>query len=82
MSSGDESEFPPKVPCPGGECAYKDECSPTLSDPYGCGACCGCVGACHLEWDVQEAMTPETPAQADLRRQWERGTDGRFWRYT
>lgn len=58
--------FPPQVPCKGA-CAYEDECSPTLSDPYGCGTCCACVQACHMEYDIERAYIPETPEQFRFR---------------
>lgn len=62
-------EFPPKVPCPS-ECAY-GACAPSWSDPYGCGGCCRCLGGCHLEYDVEQAMIPETKEQAWSRKRWE-----------
>lgn len=63
-------EFPPKVPCPG-ECDYGACTGPGWSDPYGCGGCCRCMGGCRLEWEVEQALIPETPEQAHQRERWE-----------
>lgn len=64
--------FPPKVPCPGlcwyGACG---EPGGPSRDAYGCGGCCRCLGGCHLEWDVEQALIPETQQQAADRRRWE-----------
>jgi hypothetical protein len=64
-------EFPPRVPCPG-RCEYGACGDPGIySGPYGCGGCCRCLGGCHLEYEVEQAMIPETPEQARMRERWE-----------
>lgn len=32
------------------ECVY-GTCRKTMSDPYGCGGCCACLGGCHAEYE-------------------------------
>lgn len=34
-------------------CAY-GACTPNMSDPCGCGGCCGCLGGCEVEHDNQQ----------------------------
>lgn len=67
-----EQDFPPKVPCPG-LCAYGacGEGGRSFDAPYGCGGCCRCLGGCHLEWDVEQAMIPETQERAEWRVRWD-----------
>ena len=71
MAEADEV-FPPKVPCPG-LCEYGacGEPGGPSRGAYGCGGCCRCLGGCHLEWEVEQALIPETPEQARQRQRWE-----------
>lgn len=34
-------------------CAY-GACTPNLSDPYGCGGCCSCLGGCQVEHENRQ----------------------------
>jgi hypothetical protein len=67
-----EEVFPPKVPCRGrciiGGCG--DPGGPS-SGPYGCGGCCYCLRGCYAEYEVEQALIPETPEQAKQRKRWE-----------
>ena len=65
-------QFPPAVPCPG-VCAYGSCTDPGqhFPAPYGCGGCCRCMGGCRLEWEVEQAMIPETAEQAHQRLRWQ-----------
>lgn len=69
------TDFPPKVPCATGDCAYADECQPTAYDPLPCGGCCSCARACHLEYDVERAYIPETPEEYKYRLIWEQAVE-------
>lgn len=40
--------------------------------PYGCGGCCRCLGGCQVQYELEHAMIPETPAQYVMRLHWER----------
>lgn len=75
MAEADEV-FPPKVPCPG-RCAYGACGDPGISrGPYGCGGCCLCMGGCRLEYEVEQALIPETPEQAHQRIRFEAFAEG------
>lgn len=68
-----DEPFPPKLPCPPGECVY-GECGGRPA-PYGCGGCCRCFNSCHLEWDVEQAYIPETREEYEQRVKWQKLVD-------